>query len=389
MQKTKKTSYILFAAVFIILTGVIGIFSFGRLVRFYVYEEVDYNEWSADLGSKFETDVATAFLSKVQFVNFNGAVRRLLGQREMNGVVKLNNGYLLTTFDRSSDEFLNACADNVSALNAYLAKRGTALVYASTPYTSGKYDPELPAGIEDYGNDNIDRFVAMLEQKGVDTIDFRETMREDGINHYDMMYKTDHHRNTKAGFYAYGKLEDYIVEKTGCTVDERISDIDCYTITTYPEWHLGSRGQRTGRYYAGIDDFDLILPSFETKIQHKNGTVGTLEELAINKAPLMERKYTSRYTYDWTLGGSTESFLNLNCPNDIKVLIITDSFGNAVNPYLIIGFREFTCVYNAKSDEITPEYIESYDPDVVILMYYPQFLQESYGGVTFNFQGFS
>ena len=56
MQKTKKTSYILFAAVFIILTGVIGIFSFGRLVRFYVYEEVDYNEWSADLGSKFETD---------------------------------------------------------------------------------------------------------------------------------------------------------------------------------------------------------------------------------------------------------------------------------------------------------------------------------------------
>lgn len=388
MQKKKEASCILFTAVFIILTGVIGLISFGRLVRFYVYEEVDYNEWSADLGSKFETDVATAFLGKVQFVNFNGAVRNLLGQQEMNGVVKLNNGYLLKTFDYASDEFLNACADNVSALQKYLEQRGTALVYASTPYTSGKYETELPTGIEDYGNDNIDRFLAMLAQRDIDTIDFRETMYEDGINHYDMMYKTDHHWNTKAGFYAYGKLEDYIVAKTGCAVDERISDISCYTITTYPEWHLGSNGQRTGRYYAGIDDFDLILPSFETQIQNESGKVGTLEELVINKAPLTERKYTSRYTYDWTLGSSAGNYVNLDCPNDVKILIITDSFGNAVNPFLIIGFREIACVYNAKSDDITPEYIEAYDPDVVILLYYPQFLQESYGGVTFDFQGF-
>lgn len=388
MHPKNKTSCIIFTVVFILMTGVIGLISFGNLVRFYVHDEVDYNEWSADLGSKFETDVATSFLGKFQFVNLNGAIRNLLGQREMNGVVKLNNGYLLTTFDRSPDDFLKVCADNTASLNEYLTQRGTAFVYASTPYTSCKYDPQLPEGIADYGNDNIDRFIAMLKQNGVDTIDFRETMLEDGIDHYDMMYKTDHHWNTRAGLYAYGILEDYIVSKTGCIVDERISDISFYTITTYPEWHLGSRGQRTGRYYAGIDDFELILPSFETKIQNDAGQVGTLEELVINMEPLTEREYTSRYTYDWTLGRSQEHHVNLDCPNDIRILIITDSFGNAVNPFLIIGFQEITCVYGADVSDITPEYIEAYDPDVVIMMYYPQFLQESYGGAPFHFQGF-
>ena len=51
-------------------------------------------------------------------------------------------------------------------------------------------------------------------------------MHEDGIDQYDMMYRTDHHWTTEAGFYAYGILEGYIVEKTGCNVDARVSDIN-------------------------------------------------------------------------------------------------------------------------------------------------------------------
>lgn len=387
MHKKKNISCILFAAVFIVMIGAIGLISFGRLVRFYVYEEIDYNEWSADLGSKFETDVATTFLGKIQFVNLNGAIRNVLGQREMNGVVKLDNGYLLTTFTHSSDEYLKKCADNVSRVNEYLRQRGIPLVYASTPYTSGKYDPELPVGIMDYGNDNIDRFMVMLQENGVDTIDFRETMHEDGIEHYDMMYKTDHHWNMRAGLYAYGKLEEYIVEKTGCAVDERISDSSCYTITSYPEWHLGSRGQRTGRYYAGIDDFELVLPSFETKIQNAVGEIGTMEELCICMDALEEREYTSRYTYDVTLEPTWQDYTNLSCPNDVKVMMIQDSFGNAVDPFMIIGFSEYTCIYNANTSAITPDYIEACNPDVVIMLYYPQSLQEAYE-MTFDFKGF-
>lgn len=372
MKENKKSiSVITFTIVFSILIVLIGLISCHNLVRFYVNDEVDYNEWKADLGNKFETDIASTFFEKFQFVNINGAFRSLLGQREMNGVVKLKNGYLLTTFDYVSDEELEKYANSVSALAGYLEDRGTSFVYASAPYTSSKYDPQLPEGIEDYGNDDIDRFLDMLNALEVDTIDFRETMHQDGIDQYDMMYKTDHHWNTEAGFYAYGKLEQYIVAQTGCEVDERISDIDNYTITTYKKWHLGSRGQRVGRYFAGIDDFDLIIPNFDTVIENNSGDVGRMQDLAINTQPLSDKEYTSRYTYDRVLGDSCGHYVNLDCRNDIRILCIADSFGEAVCPYLMMGFHEMSVRNLEKLNEITPEFIEEYDPDVVIMLYYP------------------
>ena len=75
-----------------------------------------------------------------------------------------------------------------------------------------------------------------------------------------MMYKTDHHWTTRAGFYAYCKLEDYLTQIFQCDVDSRIGDINNYNIEVYEKWHLGSNGQRTGIYFAGIDDFELIVP---------------------------------------------------------------------------------------------------------------------------------
>lgn len=40
------------------------------------------------------------------------------------------------------------------------------MIYAVTPYTVDKYDPQLPAGVQDYGNDNLDRFAGMLRKGG-------------------------------------------------------------------------------------------------------------------------------------------------------------------------------------------------------------------------------
>lgn len=382
----KKNSSITYIVLFVLVIVMMGIASFKNLVKFYVNDEVDYNEWSVDLGNKFETDVATTFWKKFEFVNINGAFRKLFGQQEMNGVVKLNNGYLLTTIDYVDDETLQAYAKNVAALNSYLKSRGTNLLYVMTPYTSGKYNPQIPEGVLDFGNDDADRLVSYMQSMDIDTIDLRDTMYEDGIDHYDMMYKTDHHWNTAAGLYAYRHLESYIKEKTGCEVDSRISDISNYQITTYKKWHLGSRGQRTGRYFAGIDDFELYIPNFKTTIQSADGTTGTMQDLVINMDPLLKHDYTSRYTYDWVLDNSLDHFINLDCKNDIKILIVTDSFGKVVNPYLIMGFSEVEYIYDGEVARITPDYIEEYNPNIVILMYYAE---NAMCAGAYNFQGFN
>lgn len=158
-----------------------GIISFTRLINYYDTGAVENNEWTVTLGSKLETDIATTFFEKSAFVNLNGAVHRILGQREMNGVVKLENGYLLTTYDYQEDEKLRRNADKVIQMKQYLDEKGITFLYVIPPYTSCKYDTQLPAGFQDYGNDNLDRFAEMLEAGGVELLDIRKTMREDGV----------------------------------------------------------------------------------------------------------------------------------------------------------------------------------------------------------------
>lgn len=385
MEQNRKITSITFTIIFLLLIAGLGIINFKMLADFYINDETDYNDWSADLGSRLDTDIATSFYGKFRFVNINGAVRNLLEQREMNGVVKLNNGYLFTPMPRTSDETLQAYANNVISLNNYLKTCGIPLLYAVTPYTSSKYDPQLPTGTVDYGNDNIDRFIETLKHAGIDTMDFREMLHEDGIDQYDMMYKTDHHWNTAGGFYAYGKFTEYLQEKLNCEIDERIGDINNYTVTTYKKWHLGSNGQRTGIYYAGIDDFDLVIPNFESTIQHGD-KIGRMQDLIIHTDVLQNREYTSRYTYDNVYGYSLSDYVNLDCPNNKKLLIVEDSFGKVVNPYLIMTFGEIRCILNYNSSDLTREYIDSYKPDAVIILIYPSFLSER--SDAFDFQGF-
>ena len=360
----KRISSITYSIVFLLMIGGLGVISFTKLIHYYDTGVVENNEWTVTLGSKLETDLATTFYEKTAFVNLNGAVHRILGQREMNSVVKLENGYLLTTYDHQEEEKLQRNADKIIQMKHYLDEKGIAFLYVIPPYTSSKYDPQLPAGFQDYGNDNLDRFAKMLEEGGVELLKKRKTMQEDGVEHYNMMYKTDHHWTTKAGFYAYTKINRILMQRLDCEVDPKVLDFSNYSVTTYPKWHLGSRGQRTGAHFAGIDDFDLILPVFETDISD-GSEQGEFEDIVISKKALDNRDQTSRYTYDSVLGKSfTHNFTNDRAMNDKRILMVTDSYGKAVNPFLILSYGE---VRNGNADYPT---IHAYNPDAVVVLHY-------------------
>lgn len=385
MQKNKKIAAVLYCVVFGVVIMLLAFLSAIKLSNYYINDITYNNELASLFANKFEADEATCFYGKLEFININGKIHNILGQKEMNGIVKLNNGYLMSPISKTPDSTLKTYAERVGKLNDYLKDKGIPLLYVATPYTTSKYDPQLPKGVEDYANDNADRFLMYLDEYGVDNIDIRKMLYNDGIDQYQMMYKTDHHWNTEAGLYAYSKIEDYLKDRLDCEVDERIRDIHNYTVTNYEEWHLGSCGQRTGIYFAGIDDFHLITPDFETNLQSGKNT-GSMQELVYDTSALQNKNYSSRYTYDSVLGKSQGEFVNLNSKNDKKILMVSDSFGNAVDPFLIIGFGQFKYLHNSLSAELTKSYIDEYQPDAVILMYYSTLLKE--GSVGFNFKDF-
>ena len=195
----------------------------------------------------------------------------------------------------------------------------------------------------------------------------REEIHNDGINQYDLWYTTDHHWTTEGGFYAYKKIIDYMEAIGFTSVDPTVKDESNYDKVVYKDWHLGSWGQRTGRYYAGIDDFILYEPMFETDINDTHDDYRVL----YNYEPLKQRSHNPSYTYDYVLENSCSHYVNNLSANDTRLLIINDSMGYAVMPFMDLSFKEILCI---DSSNISDSVLDNYKPHMVLIINHPGYL---------------
>jgi hypothetical protein len=290
------------------------------------------------------------------------------------------------TFPPMSDVALSAYSDSIASFSAYLKKRGIPLLFVNAFCKPDLSECGFLRGEQDGLNPSVDAFLAKFKERSVDVMDLRAVAYAEGCSIAKMMYRTDHHWTTEGGFYAASKIIARICEILGCEVDSSVCDIGCYELTVYPRAHLGSYGRRVGPYFAGIDNYSLIEPRFETQLQ-RDGVAGSFSDLILDKTALEHPDFWNRDTYDDTTGRSLGNFVNMRSKNDVRLFVIADSFARAVNPYLILGFREVQYMYNKLSGSLTKEYIEQYKPDAVILLYYPGQLYE--GPSAFDFTVFS
>ncbi len=322
--------------------------------------------------NEFEENFNILLWNENKYVEYYGLVAKLLGQPMLNETYKMDNGYLTALEPQVSEEMLQANADNMLELQQYLEQSGSKLLYVQTPYKVSKYDNQLPAGVTDYSNQNMDIFLEKLAGNGVDTIDMREEMYRDGINQYDYFYRTDHHWTTEGGFYAYVKIADFLEKEYGIAIDAQVKNIDNYRTDVYEQWHLGTNGQRTGIKYGGIDDFHVLVPEFDTAVVNVGtGQSGNFYDVLIEQSVLKEKtRAVYDLAYSRTLGGM---FQSPNAANDATVLIVTDSMGKVVNPYMILSYKNvYTNGYN-----ITKELLDTLQPDVVVYISYATNLAES------------
>ena len=71
------------------------------------------------------------------------------------------------------------------------------------------------------------------------------------------------------------------------------------------------------------------------------------------------------------MGGSGGNYNNYNAKSDKKILVIGDSMSSAVCPYIILSFQEMRYAGNWVTPVITKEQLDEWQPDIVIMMYYP------------------
>lgn len=317
--------------------------------------------------------------NKGTYINLNGAMAKLLGQPMMNERVKLKNGHLTSVVSwRHSQEDIEYTAHNITRLSQMQQKNGGQFLFVLAPSQISKYEDLLPEGYTDTMNDTSDTLLSLLAQNGVAYLDLREALHKDQISNADAFFVTDHHWRPQTGFWAYTKILSALEESGAiASVDGFYTDSSHYDFVTYPNTFLGSSGKRTGICYAGVDDSIFIQPQFDTEItltvpDRELELTGRYEEVCYNSEDTLNPdnpdyfQFNAYGLYGWG-DNSLNRWRNENAPDNSKVMLIGDSFGNIPFSLMSIYFSDCDELDMRYYSEDFQRHYQDFQPDIVIL----------------------
>lgn len=317
--------------------------------------------------------------NKGTYVNLNGAMAKLLGQPMMNERVKLKNGHLTSVVSwRHSQEDIEYTAHNITRLSQMQQKNGGQFLFVLAPSQISKYEDLLPEGYTDTMNDTSDTLLSLLAQNGVAYLDLREALHKDQISNADAFFVTDHHWRPQTGFWAYTKILSALEESGAiASVDGFYTNSSHYDFVTYPNTFLGSSGKRTGICYAGVDDSIFIQPKFDTEItlsipDRELELSGRYEDVCYNTDDPLNPddpdyfQFNAYGLYGWG-DNSLNRWRNENAPDNSKVMLIGDSFGNIPFSLMSIYFSDCDELDMRYYSEDFQRHYQDFQPDIVIL----------------------
>lgn len=308
-----------------------------------------------------------------EFIDLNGFMAKTLhinGLYSDMGMYVTNDHYIVSASDCTSTDFE---VQEVVDFRDFLEENGISLLYVNEPT---KYTDDTlllrEFGIETYSNRNADLFLRRIREAGVNTIDLRDNLKEEGRDVTDLFYRTDHHWTVPTGLWASKIIAEGLRDYCGYEIDSSVFEEENYIRRDWTDSWLGEQGKKMGQSYVGLDDYTELKPAFETDYTFKNndGTTydGTFDEF-VNESVYN----TGKDVYDsksWHY-----SYKNINCiNNDVehgKVLILGDSYARVTQSFLSLQVHEVdTLVLRRFEDDFSlREYILENGYDTVVIAY--------------------
>lgn len=319
-----------------------------------------------------ESEYAEGMPSQQDLIDLNGSLAKTLKMKNLYsnmGIYITDNLYIVsaspyTTTDYEFEQTVN--------FKRFLDENHINLLYVNEPT---KYDDDSlfrdEFGIESYSNRNTDTFLSRLRSAGVNTIDLRESIKDEGINIFDMFYRTDHHWTTKAALWAAQKIAVGLNTYCGYHIDTSLYHTDNYTFTEWQECWLGEQGRKVANSYVGLDDFTEIKPNFTTSytFKSKNGNYeGTFDDFIEEDVYNLENNVYENKSWHY-------SYSKINCTNhkidDGKILILGDSYEQVTEPFISLGIHEVDVLVLRQCDSSfnLRNYILENGYDTVIICY--------------------
>lgn len=325
------------------------------------------------------------------YIDLFGWVHKVLGKRVMVDIgygelYKTKYGQITYAVPKQN---VSEELESIYALKNELDKYGIPLLYVQAPFKLPAKEQQLPDSVNDYSNENADRFLKGLDAAGVDYLDLRKNYWSKGLNQNQLFFNTDHHWTINGAFNSYAEIAETLNRGYGFRIDEKYTDLDNFNQELFEDYYIGSMGRRVGEAYGGTDDFTLITPKFDTDYtlyerEYGGEKVyeGTFREAVLTNSYLAEGSPPETNRYAVYHGDNAElQFVNHNVSTG-KILMIKDSFGLPIYSFLSTGVHEVRALDVRLFQDSVAEYAVKHRPDVVIILYNA----DCFGGNLFQFK---
>lgn len=334
---------------------------------------------SGAYSKSFETYFSDQFIGRDKWVEEYNKLQLAISPTYVNGYYVTKDDIIIQKpIDSFDIEGLDFASNQLNELGQYLKKRNINLYFFSNPSKLNLMASYLPSYLpKGRAEENQEYFLSRLNSDFMTIVDISGIFKERyDIDTLDKLYfKTDHHWNSKGAFPAYQTIIETISKDFNeIPLDYKESDYIYTCISGYDNfigsWNknlslqVNTKGENHCNYepkHYSFDDF--IVFNGGQQYSHKD-FYATLKYKGKTN-PLLD-SYGGVFTRDYR----EYKMINKNASNDLKVLIIKDSFMNAIPFHMAHHFKE-TTYYDMRYNfnRSVYDYLENHTFDLVIVAY--------------------
>lgn len=384
MKRTKTFTAVCFlvilgACLLAVLAGAAGVALGWKLpVAVNRYQgEITYSgvaEWFKKTCRAFCT---TELPGREKLMEANAALNKAAGKWVFENtepeVVRLENGYLesagnffyyLTQPDETVAEFSSWVEETLNCPYLY--------IQAPAKLCALDQEQQLPLPEMTNANQQTDWLLEHLAELGVDTLDLRESLHADGLNHYDCFYVTDHHWTMDTGLWAADVMAAELEERYGLAMDMSPLNPEKYEQRVWEDAFLGSQGRKVTLSYAHPEDFILPVPTFATDLHLTVPPWGSDFsggfEILYNESAIPSPDYYRSNSYGAVLMGDCPYLVveNKDHSEGPVVAVLRESFAIAPGPYLSLAAGEVHFIDARYYEGSVKALLEEIQPDIVV-----------------------
>ena len=234
-------------------------------------------------GSEVDSLFRTSIKNKNLYVDVYGLTQLALNKSMIGNFefVKDKHGFMhMFQVDKVDETTADNFVKEIGKLKELLDYKNIPLLYVQVPAKELEGYTGLEEGVVQNSNEIMDVIIEGSSTNNIQYLDVRDMIQEQNYPYNEVYLKTDIHLTTGSEFWILQNIINELESRFSLYFDNKNFILDKGNYNIVNKSMLGNLGRASGRFFTGLDNFELYYPNFTTDMvlnNYSNGLVKTGE----------------------------------------------------------------------------------------------------------------